>query len=153
MKKAITIVLLAYLLISLFAFIGYAATETIEWGYQFFSQGTSLAKIDVGNSVITEVTHTFDNVGYTYLNATCSQTGAFFSVTIQKKGFLGIWFDQQTFNNTHFGYNIEWGAGGNYGSGKYRFQLTPYNNQVALSGGTISYAPILIQDFYSKSNP
>ncbi len=154
MRKLLAVFASVIISLSLFVLVAFASQEVIEWGSQYLFDEPQYAKITANGSTYTEVSHSFNSVGFTYINAECEYSGASFITRMQKKGFLGIWSTTLTSNCTHLNTSVEWGLGGEYGKGKYRFELEPQNNFVPNAnglGGT-RYA-INIQKFYSKSDP
>ncbi len=144
MKKILMVISTLCLLINLLVLISFAAVETISWGSQSFWD-EKFAEITGPSGTHTVVDHTFDNVGFTYIYADCINQNATFVVKIQKGHLFGLYYTTEaTANCNQFRQNIEWGFGGNYGSGKYKFKLIPINN---------NSSQITIQDFYSKADP
>lgn len=150
MKIIGVIISFIVLLSCVFTLVAFAANETTSWGSQWMMNESKLANID-GDENSTTVHHNFDSVGYTYIHASCDKSDATFTTTIQKQGFLGIWSDKIT-GNAVMNSTAEWGLGGEFGSGKYRFWLNPYNTTVELGNGGIGYYIINIDQFFSKSS-
>ena len=136
------------LLSSILVITSFAASETITWGAQpTFTYNAIYAKLYGTSDDYSEVYHNFDSVGYTYKNATCGKEDSQIRFHIEKRGFLGIWGEKSTSIGPVENPTIEYGYGGSYGEGTYRFKLTPINNSV----GTTFYA-IKVNEFFSKAS-
>lgn len=144
MKKIVFCLSILTLLLSLLCVAVCAVTHVVEWGSQSI-EGEATYAIMEGTGGTT-VYHNFDSVGYTYKNAQCDYTGAYFTTRIEKQSAIGIWVTQITGRGT-VNSTVELGLGGEYGSGTYRFLITPKN-----SDGKSDGVNIYIEEFFSKSS-
>ena len=151
MKKVSFVLALVILLSAFFTLFSFAAFEVTEWGAQSLNVNAVYAKLSDTDGETT-VNHNFESVGFTYIYAKCSKESAYFTVSKQKKGFLGVWSEKSKSNCPHMNTYVEWGYGNASGKGTYRFELTPCDN-VESNGGGIRIYGITIKEFYSKSSP
>lgn len=144
MKKTFLGLSIIVLLFSIFCIAVCAASQEVEWGAQELD-GAPKYTVDHETGATT-VYHNFENVGYTYINAQCSDPTASFTTRMDKRNAIGIWDPKLTATGT-INSTVEYGLGGNYGNGTYRFYLTPKN-----SNGDSEGVYIYIHQFFSKSS-
>ncbi len=150
MKKFCLVLCIITLFTCVFTVTSFAASEKHDWGRQSIYTEAEYATWDNDGEEETTRKMEYDNVGYTYINASCAYSGASFTTTIQKRGFLWIWSDKMVSNGV-INSTVEYGQGGDYGSGTYRFLLTPSNTTYP-SGNGMGLSPINFQNFYSNSS-